>query len=396
MVLFQKREVAPPVEPTPEKEDGPGPNATPAAALVALSGLLLFAFASPVQAQFPNRDLLEELKKRLTETPDTFPGAADLASADLKLEGQTFTLTLPYHAADRCAVPVPVTFSALVPESAAFGDGKPATALRRDGHLWVLLPSAGIHELTVKGRLRDLTEWEWGFPLKPRRVSVSAEGWTVSGLRPDGTAEDEVLFARVRREEAAAATYDRPETKHALLVERQIELGLVWRVTTTVKRLSPGGRAAAVRVPLLSGEKVVSQGRTVEGGAIEVRLAPNEEEAAWEGELSPVNDLTLSTREADTWSEQWRLLASPVWNVTFTGVAPLFEDLEGQLVPLWQPWPGESATLTVSRPKAVEGAAVTIDSAVHTVNPGRRQLASNLNLSSGSYTPLTLPTNREV
>jgi hypothetical protein len=215
MLLSQKREVAPPVEPTPEKEDGPGPNATPAAALVALSGLLLFAFASPVQAQFPNRDLLEELKKRLTETPDTFPGAADLASADLKLEGQTFTLTLPYHAADRCAVPVPVTFSALVPESAAFGDGKPATALRRDGHLWVLLPSAGIHELTVKGRLRDLTEWEWGFPLKPRRVSVSAEGWTVSGLRPDGTAEDEVLFARVRREEAAAATYDRPETKHA-------------------------------------------------------------------------------------------------------------------------------------------------------------------------------------
>lgn len=400
MLLSQKREVAPPVEPTPEKEDGPGPNATPAAALVALSGLLLFAFASPVQAQFPNRDLLEELKKRLTETPDTFPGAADLASADLKLEGQTFTLTLPYHAADRCAVPVPVTFSALVPESAAFGDGKPATALRRDGHLWVLLPSAGIHELTVKGRLRDLTEWEWGFPLKPRRVSVSAEGWTVSGLRPDGTAEDEVLFARVRREEAAAATYDRPETKHALLVERQIELGLVWRVTTTVKRLSPGGRAAAVRVPLLSGEKVVSQGRTVEGGAIEVRLAPNEEEAAWEGELSPVNDLTLSTREADTWSEQWRLLASPVWNVTFTGVAPLFEDLEGQLVPLWQPWPGESATLTVSRPKAVEGAAVTIDSAMHTVNPGRRQMASTLNLSLrtslGEDFPIRLPAGAEV
>lgn len=400
MLLTQKRRITPPAEPAPEKEDSPAPNATPAAALVALSGLLLFAFASPVQAQFPNQDLLEELKQRLTETPDTFPGAADLASADLKLEGQTFTLTLPYHAADRCAVPVPVTFSALVPESAVFGDGKPATVLRRDGHLWVLLPSAGIHELTVKGRLRDLTEWEWGFPLKPRRVSVFAEGWTVSGLRPDGTSEDQVLFARVRREEAAAATYDRPDTKHALLVERQIELGLVWRVITTVKRLSPGGRAAAVRVPLLSGEKVVSQGRTVEGGAIEVRLAPNEDEASWEGELSPVNDLTLSTRGTDTWTEQWRLIASPVWNVTFTGVAPLFEDLEGQLVPLWQPWPGESATLTISRPKAVEGAAVTIDSALHTVNPGRRQMASTLNLSLrtslGEDFPIRLPAGAEV
>ncbi len=400
MLLSQKRKVVPPAEPAPEKDEVPAPKATPVTALVVLAGLLLFAFASTAKAQFPNQDLLEELKKRLTETPDTFPGAADLASADLRFEGQTFTLTLPYHAADRCAVPVPVTFSALVPESADFGDGKPATLLRRDGHLWVLLPSAGIHELTVKGRLRDLTEWEWGFPLKPRRVSVSAEGWTVSGLRPDGAAEDQVLFSRVRHEEAAAANYDRPDTKHALLVERQIELGLVWRVTTTVKRLSPGGRAAALRVPLLTGEKVVSQGRTVESGAIEVRLAPNENETAWEGELSPVTDLNLSTRETDIWTEQWRLVASPVWNVTFTGVAPLFEDLEGQLVPLWQPWPGESASLNVSRPKAVEGAAVTIDSAVHGVNPGRRQMASTLNLSLrtslGEDFPIRLPSGAEV
>src|SRR5690606_37529664 len=118
--------------------------------------------------------------------------------------------------------------------------------------------------------------------------------------------------------------------------------------------------AAAIRVPLLAGEKVVSQGRTVTGGAIEIRLAPDANEASWEGELSPVNELALATRESDTWTEQWRLMASSVWNVGFSGVAPVFENLEGQLVPLWRPWPGESATLTISRPKAVEGAAVTI------------------------------------
>src|SRR5690606_26336770 len=100
-----------------------------------------------------------------------------------------------------------------------------------------------------------------------------------------------------------------------------------------------------------------------------------------EGELSPVNELALATRESDTWVEQWRLVASPVWNVAFAGIAPVFEDLEGQLAPLWQPWPGESATLAVSRPVAVEGAAVTIDSAEHRVNPGRRQMSSTLSLS---------------
>ena len=400
LLLTSKRKKPSPPEPVPQPADEPSPAPVPAAAMVLLSGFFLFATTGPAMAQFPNQDLLEELKRRLTETPDAFPGAADLASADLKIEGDTVTLALTYHAAARTAVPVPVPLAAWVAEGADLGEGKPAVLLRRENHLWTLLPGAGIHNLTVSGRIRDLTEWEWGFPLKPRRVSVAAEGWTVSGLRPDGSAEDQLLFARVRREEAAAATYDRPDTKHALLVERQIELGLVWRVTTTVKRLSPGGRAAAIRVPLLTGEKVVSQGRTVEGGAIEVRLAPGTDEASWEGELSPVNELALATRESDTWSEQWRLVASPVWNVNFAGLAPVFEDLEGQLVPLWQPWPGESASLTVSRPAAVEGAAVTIDSAEHSLNPGRRQRSATLNLSLrtslGEDFPVRLPAGADV
>lgn len=401
MLLTRKRNAELPQEPAPDSPGSPVAGATPAMAMVLLSGFFLVASVGPARAQFPNQELLEELKRRLVERSDVFPGSADLSKADLKLDGNSFTLSLSYHAAGRCSVPVPVTFSALVPEDVVFGTKQKATVVRSDKQLWVLLPSAGIHELTITGRIRDLTEWEWSFPLKPRQVGVTAEGWTVSGLRPDGTAEDQVLFTRVRREEAAAvASYDRPDTKHALLVERQIELGLVWRVTTTVRRLSPQGRAAALRVPLLPGEKVVSQGKTVEGGAIEVRLAPNEEEVIWEGELSPVNDLTLSTRETDIWTEQWRLIASPVWNVTFDGVAPLFEDVEGQLVPLWQPWPGESATLTVSRPKAVEGAAVTIDSATHTVNPGRRQMASTLSLSLrtslGEEFRIALPADAEV
>lgn len=396
MLLTQRRRPA-----KPEAKEDPLPSGPTAAAMVALSGLLFCVSTTGARAQFPDQALLDELKGRLTEASDAFPGAADLASADLKLDGQTFTLTLPYHAEARCAAPVPVPFTAFAPESVTFANDEKAVLLRRDATLWVLLPGPGIHNLTVRGRLLDVSEWEWGFRLKPRRVSVAAEGWTVSGLRPDGTSEDQVLFTRIRREEAAvAAAYDRPDTKHALVVERQIELGLVWRVTTTVRRLLPSGRAAALRVPLLTGEKVVSQGRTVEGGAIEVRLAPNEEEASWEGELSPVNDLTLSTREGDIWIEQWRLVASPVWNVTFAGVAPLFEDLEGQLVPLWQPWPGESATLTVSRPKAVEGAAVTIDAATHSVSPGRRQIASSLTLtlrtSLGEEFRIDLPAGAEV
>ncbi|MCB1086836.1 MAG: hypothetical protein KDM63_07310, partial [Verrucomicrobiae bacterium] len=276
------------------------------------------------------------------------------------------------------------------------------TVLRREDQLWVLLPGGGIHRVRIEGRMQDLTEWEWSFPLKPHRLAIEAEGWTSSGLRPDGSAEDQVLFTRARREETAetAASYDRPDTRHALLVEREIELGLVWRVRTTVRRLSPSGRSTALRVPLLPGEKVVSTGRSVEGGSIEVRLAPDAVESNWEGEMTPVNELNLASRDSDTWTEQWRLLASPVWNVTFAGLNPAFEDRGGQLAPLWRPWPGESASLTVSRPEAIPGAAVTIDSATHTMQPGRRQRTASLDLSLrtslGEDFPIRLPASAEI
>ena len=384
-----------------EPTNGPAAQPGIAPALLA-AGLVLFAAPGETMAQFPNAQLLDELRSRLVEVPEGFPGAVEIANAAMTIDDASVELALDYHAAARAAAPVPFPIGAMEPMSAQFEDGTPATLLRQGGQLWVLLPEPGIHRITVSGKLRNRSDWEWGFALKPRRLSVDAPGWTVSGVRPDGSAEDQVLFAHVRQEGGVAATanYDRPTTNHAILVERQIELGLVWRVTTTVSRLSPKGRAAALRVPLLTGEKVVSAGRSVKGGAIEIRLAPDADSVSWEGELSPANELALSTPEKATWTERWRLVASPVWNVSFSGLAPVFIVSEDQLIPLWQPWPGESATITVSRPQAVEGAAVTIDSAHHSLTPGRRQrsakLTLNLRTSLGEDFSIGIPPDAEV
>ncbi|MEC5126874.1 hypothetical protein VSU19_08940 [Verrucomicrobiales bacterium BCK34] len=373
-----------------------------AAAAMLVAGGILFAGTHDASAQFPEAELLEQLRTRLTETPPEFPGAVEIANVKMTLDGASVSLAIEFHAAARAAAPVPLPLAAMEPASAVFESGDAATLLREDGRLWVLLPDSGIHRLTVKGVLRARDDWEWGFELKPHHIEVEAPGWTVSGIRPDRSAEDQVLFARAREAGAnsSAANYDHPRTNHAILVERQIELGLVWRVTTTVSRLSPKGRAVALQVPLLSGEKVVSAGRSVKNGAIEVRLAPSVDSISWEGELSPTEEFTLTTPEEATWTERWRLIASSVWNVSFGGLTPVFEDFDEQLVPLWQPWPGEKASVTVSRPKAVEGAAVTIDSAKHTLTPGRRQRSSTLELSVrtslGEDFPIQLPAGSEV
>ncbi len=111
---------------------------------------------------------------------------------------------------------------------------------------------AGVHRVRAEGSLLHLTDWEWSFQLKPRRVTIDAPGWNVSGVRPDGTPEAQVFFSRKLESGAGEASYDRPDVQTAVGLERQIELGLVWQVRTTAllvcwsSPLPTGSRLSAV------------------------------------------------------------------------------------------------------------------------------------------------------
>ena len=260
-------------------------------------------------------------------------------------------------------------------------DGKPDVALRRDdGYLWVVLPE-GVHRVRVEGLLADVGEWEWTFQLKPHRVTIEAPGWTFSGVRPDGVPEQQVFFARKQKSTAGEASYDRQDFQTVAAIDRNLELGLVWQVRSRVTRLSPAGKAIALRIPLLSGENVLSSNTVVKEGFIEVRLGANDSEFAWESELPVVDRIKLATNVDDSWVERWHLVASPVWNLAISGLAPTFEPGNPELVPVWHPWPGEGVELAVSRPEAVAGATVTVLGGTHEIALGKRQRVSKLDLS---------------
>ncbi len=290
-------------------------------------------------------------------------------------------------------------------------DGKPEAALRRDdGYLWIVLPP-GVHRVRVEGALADASDWEWSFQLKPRQVKIDAPDWTWTGVRPDGAPEGQVFFTRKQKALAtsaaggsgassAAASYDRNDLQSIAVIDRGVELGLVWQVRSTVSRLSPAGKALALRVPLLPGENVLSANVVVRDGFIEVRLGAQEESFTWESSLATTDRLKLETRAGDSWVERWHLQASPVWNVSLAGLAPVFEPGNAALVPVWQPWPGESVELAISRPEAVAGATVTVHRGRHEISLGHRQRVSKLTLalrcSLGEDFLIELPAEAEV
>jgi len=348
----------------------------------AAAALVLFGAVANASAQspIPDQATLDKLRERLLEVSDAYPNAADIPSVSLTLTERKLVVDAEIHTAIRTAVPLPGKLPAWSPLN-VFIDDKPEVALRReDGYLWLVL-EAGVHRVRVEGLLANVSEWEWTFLLKPRQVKIEAPGWTFSGVKPDGAPEAQVFFVLKQKATAGAASYDRQDLQTIVAIDRNLELGLVWQARTTVTRLSPVGKAVAVRVPLLPGENVLSSNAVVKDGFIEVRLGAQEQSFTWESGLAAVNSLKLATRADDAWVERWRLVASPVWNVTISGLAPIFEPSDTNLVPVWQPWPGESVDLAISRPEAVAGATVTVSKAALEMSLGKRQRVSKLDLS---------------
>ncbi len=361
--------------------------------------ILTTVFSTSASAQIPDRDTLETLRQRLLETSDAYPNAAEIAFVSLQLKDRRLIMDAEVHAAIMTAVPLPCQFGSWSPISVLI-DGQPEVAMRReDGYLWIVLPK-GIHRVHVEGLVANVREWAWTFQLKPRRVAIEAPGWTVSGVRPDGVPEQHVFFAVKEGAAPGEASYDRQDLQSVVAVERHLELGLVWQVRTKVARLSPDGKALALRIPLLAGENVLSTDVLVRDGFIEISLRANESEFTWESELAVTDHIKLTTRAADSWVERWHLVASPTWNVTIAGLAPTFESGNPDLVPVWHPWPGESVDLTVSRPQGIAGATVTVSRATHEIALGKRQRVSKLELSLrcsvGQDFLVDLPADAEV
>ncbi len=324
--------------------------------------------------------MLETLRERLLEPSDAYPHAAEIPVAQLQVEGRNVTLEVEVHTVLQVAVPLPGNLPSWSPTSVRI-DGKAAELVcRKDGYLWVVLPP-GVHRVVVASMLPDVTEWEWTYLLRPRRVAIEAAGWVVSGVDEDGVPEQQVFFARPQQSDNGEASYDRKDFFAVVAVDRYIETGINWQVRTEVTRLSSGGKAISLKLPLLPQESVLSSNMLVDGGGIEVRLAAGQDSMAWESEIPIGEPIELRAANTNEWVERWHVVTSPMWNMTYVGLPPIFEANEQALIPVWKPWPGEQVSLSFHKPQAVSGETTTVQYVRHKTALRRRQRASELKLN---------------
>jgi hypothetical protein len=366
--------------------------------------LPLLLFIPDAKADFPGAALLDELKSRLLAPPDCLPQCAEIPLLKIEAKRSELRQTLEIHAQELIALPLPVNAAQWAPSKVEV-DNAPAEGLFRSQNsgLWLAV-KPGRHIVTLSGILPSRDQMQIPLPLKPRRVEASGDGWRIEGIRENGVPDVQLHLVRVSNGDRPAAELPALESRPLppfLEVERTLKIGLDWRVVTVVRRASPPDRPVVVSIPLIQGESVVTPGLQVDDGKVMVNLLPGQHAASWESVLAKGPAIGLKAPETTEWIEIWRADVSPIWHMESEGLVVIHhQDAEGNWLPEWRPWPGESVALHLTRPQGIPGNTLTIDRSRFELSPGIHATDATLTLSlrssQGGQHTIKLPENAEL
>jgi hypothetical protein len=336
---------------------------------------------SPAQADVNvDQNILKELEERLTQVPKCLPNCAAIESVNLSVNNDQLTLEMLVHSSDFIALPLPADRGQWWPHQVTV-NGKNATLVQTDSRTLLISLVKGRHKVVISANLQGRDALNLQFPIPLHNVSSNNIGWEVSGAPTIEQTSQSLQLQRVERNQATnKSEHLRPDPISAfVIVRRELQLNLEWTVTTTITRVAPAFGAINLEIPLLDGESpLTTQVNSI--GKVAVHFEANQQTVEWSSTLKQATPLLLQATQNAPWVEIWALNVSPIWHTEAKGIATI-QLQENENIPLWQPWPGETLSLEVTRPEATKGSYVTIDSASLTHQLGNRSNESKLNLS---------------
>ncbi|MCH8220663.1 MAG: hypothetical protein IIA76_04910 [Proteobacteria bacterium] len=367
--------------------------------------LLVALLAAPgtiptANADIPDQALLEELKQRLTENPECAKRCAEYSSASVTVGNNRVDMILDVQAIVNVAVPLPGSGDRWEPTTVRV-DGQPRRNILRtpDGVMWIEL-DAGVHQVRLSGPLNANDSQELFFSKRPHRVELTTTGWDASGVVDGKLLAGSIGLTRIRKDgEKKTLSSDRFPT--FVRVNRQINFNLDWTIWTKVQREAPATGSITIEIPLLDGESVISEHIEIRDGKVIAALPANGRSFGWRSRLERVDAMQLTATAGSGWTETWQLTTSPTWHIDFSGVPEVRADTDDSYwVAEFDPLPGETLSISVSRPTAIAGDTLAIDNVQLTSKVGKRSASSTLEFSyrstQGEQHTITLPADAEV
>lgn len=372
------------------------------AVLFTVAGLLLAGTPSSVEAAFPSDSLLKQLKKELTKPAKCLPECASIESMDINLTGKILDIKLRIHSEEDVVLPLPIPIQQWIPSTIKV-DNKDTVGLIRHNteSLW-LFNSKGSHTVSIRGKVDHLNQLQFNFPLKPHEITLKMVGWSSEGMNKASHKISALTFLRkINKKSSKQNKVEQNNIPIYAQVTRKIELGLEWVVTTQVHSLSGTAYPVILNIPLLDGESVITDNITVKDKHAVISLNNNRSAYSWTSKLNISNNIKLQASKNGLFIEKWILDASPVWHVNLSGIPVIYHQRQGNnWRPEWQPWPNESVSIFVTKPKSVIGKTLTIDSSTLTLKPGTQitsaKLAFNLRSSLGGQHVIHIPEKADL
>ncbi|MFQ3218428.1 MAG: hypothetical protein ACI8R9_000384 [Paraglaciecola sp.] len=366
--------------------------------------LLLLPTYSPtgMANTFPDQALLKELQERLIEAPACAPQCASLTSIHILAKPEHFTFQANYDAAYDTAVALPRS-EFWRPQRVTL-NGKPQTLLAaRKGWIFIAIP-AGSNKLILEGPIVPVDSLQIQFRNPAKFVTLAdSSDWKVSGLKGSTMLDDRLTFsATAQKKQSTNSISSRYESAHFVEVNRSISLDQNWRINTEVRRISPSLGAINVRIPLLTGENVITAGIEPKDAFVEVTIGQGQSQVLWESTLDKQQNLKLTSSSQGQWIEHWQLVSSPSWHFKSSGLPMILHEQanDDYFSYSFYPYSGETLSLTVSRPPGVEGNVIAIDKLNATLQQGERTstflLSFNYRSTRGGEHLIDLPDDYEL
>jgi len=352
-----------------------------------LSWLLLIPLLGlPVQdayAEFPDQQVLDELKSRLLQAPDCLPSCAQISSMHLSVKPKTLTIQLQVHAQQAVGIPLPAKVGQWMPNKVLVNGQQAKALIRTKNQLWLSVDK-GLQLVELTGVNPVQNKFSLPLALKPHQVTFENIGWTIEGVHHNGQTDNQLLFTRVKTVQQLNA--DKQTLEPGVLpafirIERTLNLGLDWRITTRVVRVFNNDSVIVLKLPLLKDESVTTEKIRVKDKHVLVSMSSRQNSLQWESILKKSSQIELIAANTELWNEVWRANISPTWHLQASGISVVHHQDSGRWLPEWRPWPGEKVSLSISRPEAVKGATLTVDRTDLQIKPGKRSLETELKLS---------------
>lgn len=360
----------------------------------ALLAIALLPAGARAQA-LPDAQLLEQLRSRLTEAPKCAPQCAEVAQAQLRVDGTVLEVVLEAHVGARVALTLPTSDQALPLVDVGL-DGQADPALRRDGDQLLLRLDRGVHRVNLRYRLDAVDGAALHFALPPQRIAFSGPGWSLDGVDGGRVLGDSVTLRRVQTAADGKQLPTAQSFPPYVRLTRSIGLGLDWIVLNRVERIAPQEGGFSISLPLLPGEHPRGEGVLVKDGRINVTFKAGESMVSWSSQLDRSAKITLEAPPLGERAEVWEVGAAPMWHVDAEGVPTSASDDGLRFDPL----PGETLQLAITQPVAVAGDSLAIDGAQLTVRTGERaselQLDLRVRSTRGGEHAIDLPPGSEL